>query len=184
MAPSAPALGLRVPGPSGFAAVVRLRPDGGETRIPPRSGRGQDDRSSHRGGGALRLDAIDEAGCGAVGKKRTDANPQVVEAFAGVGVDPRRQLVHLEDLDGLAECCDPGRSHRVGRTLVASVMQRGPLSHLARVPLLAWQSRWRQTPLFLTRSRAPLRRRHLFSSVARPLRRQQKSRRCRLRAVL
>src|SRR5215218_11442495 len=38
-----------------------------------------------------------------------------------------RQLVHLEDLDGLAECCDPGRSHPVRRTLLASVMRRGPL---------------------------------------------------------
>ena len=26
----------------------------------------------------------------------------------------RRRLVHLEDLDGLAEGCDPGRSHPVG----------------------------------------------------------------------
>jgi hypothetical protein len=44
----------------------------------------------------------------------------------------RRQLVHLEDLDGLAECCDPGCSHPVRRTLLASVMRRGPLWHLAR----------------------------------------------------
>jgi hypothetical protein len=44
----------------------------------------------------------------------------------------RRQLVHLEDLDGLTECCDPGRSHPVRRTLLASVMPRGPLWHLAR----------------------------------------------------
>ena len=40
-------------------------------------------------------------------------------------------LVQLEDLDGLAECCDPGRSHTVRRTLLASVMRRGPLWHLA-----------------------------------------------------
>ena len=26
----------------------------------------------------------------------------------------RRRLVHLEELDGLAECCDPGRSHPFG----------------------------------------------------------------------
>src|SRR5947208_3897341 len=44
----------------------------------------------------------------------------------------RRQLVHLEDLDGLAECCDPGRSHPVRRTLLASVMRRAPLWHVAR----------------------------------------------------
>jgi hypothetical protein len=44
----------------------------------------------------------------------------------------RRQLVHLKDLDGLAECCDPGRSHPAPRTLLASVMRRGPLWHLAR----------------------------------------------------
>src|SRR3954453_22687762 len=31
----------------------------------------------------------------------------------------RRQLVHLKDLDGLAECSDPGRSHPVRRTLLA-----------------------------------------------------------------
>jgi hypothetical protein len=34
----------------------------------------------------------------------------------------RRKIVHLEDLDGLAECCDPSRSHRVRPTLLASVM--------------------------------------------------------------
>src|SRR6266511_133049 len=34
----------------------------------------------------------------------------------------RRQLVHLKDLDGLAECSDPGRSHPAARTLLASVM--------------------------------------------------------------
>src|SRR4051794_24936757 len=34
----------------------------------------------------------------------------------------RRQLVYLEDLDGVAECCDPGRSHRVRLTLLASAM--------------------------------------------------------------
>src|SRR6266511_3821190 len=44
----------------------------------------------------------------------------------------RRQLVHLEDLDGLAECCDPGRSHPVRRTLLASVMRRASLWYLAR----------------------------------------------------
>jgi hypothetical protein len=32
----------------------------------------------------------------------------------------RRQLVHLEDLDGLATCRDPGHSHPVRHTLVAS----------------------------------------------------------------
>ena len=26
----------------------------------------------------------------------------------------RSRLVHLEDLDGLAECCDPGRAHLFG----------------------------------------------------------------------
>src|SRR5919197_1557821 len=30
-----------------------------------------------------------------------------------------RRLVHLEDLDGLAECCDPGHPHPVRRTLLA-----------------------------------------------------------------
>src|SRR5439155_1822143 len=44
----------------------------------------------------------------------------------------RCQLAHLEDLDGLAECCDPGRSHPVRLTLLASVMRRGPRWHLAR----------------------------------------------------
>src|SRR2546421_11914585 len=39
----------------------------------------------------------------------------------------RRRLVHLEDLDGLAECCDPGRSHPVRRTLPAWMMRRGSL---------------------------------------------------------
>jgi hypothetical protein len=39
----------------------------------------------------------------------------------------RRRLVHLEDLDGLAECRDPGRSHPVRRTLLAWV-RRGPLA--------------------------------------------------------
>src|SRR3954447_26193671 len=43
----------------------------------------------------------------------------------------RRQLIHLEDLDRLAECCDPGRSHPVRRTLLASMMRRGPRWHLA-----------------------------------------------------
>jgi hypothetical protein len=43
----------------------------------------------------------------------------------------RRQLVHLKDLDGLAECSDPGRSHPVRRTLLASVMRCGPW-HLVR----------------------------------------------------
>jgi hypothetical protein len=44
----------------------------------------------------------------------------------------RHRLVHLEDLDRFAECCDPGRSHPVRRTLLASVMRRGPLWRLAR----------------------------------------------------
>ena len=44
----------------------------------------------------------------------------------------RRKLVHLEDLDGLAERCDPSHSHPVRRTLLASVMRRAPLWHLAR----------------------------------------------------
>ena len=39
----------------------------------------------------------------------------------------RRKLVQLEDLDRLAECCDPGRSHPVRRTLPASMMRRAPL---------------------------------------------------------
>jgi hypothetical protein len=34
----------------------------------------------------------------------------------------RGQFVHLEDLDGLAECCDPSHSHPVRPTLLASVM--------------------------------------------------------------
>src|SRR5438034_11732100 len=44
----------------------------------------------------------------------------------------RRKLVHLKDLDGLAECSDPGRSHPVRRTLLASVMRCGPPWHLVR----------------------------------------------------
>src|SRR5438270_1660385 len=54
----------------------------------------------------------------------------------------RRKLVHLEDLDGLAECCDPGRSHPVRRTLLASVMRRGTLWHLARG---VRRDRWQMT---------------------------------------
>src|SRR5436190_562919 len=44
----------------------------------------------------------------------------------------RRQLVHLKDLDGLAECSDPGRSHPGRRTLLASVMRCGPPWHLVK----------------------------------------------------
>jgi hypothetical protein len=44
----------------------------------------------------------------------------------------RRQLVHLKDLDRLAECCDPSRSHPVRRTLLASVIQRGQPWNLVR----------------------------------------------------
>jgi len=35
------------------------------------------------------------------------------------------QLVHLEDLDGLAARGDPGHSHPVRHTLMASVIRRG-----------------------------------------------------------
>src|SRR5215218_4122150 len=44
----------------------------------------------------------------------------------------RPKLVQLEDLDRPAECCDPSRSHPARRTLLASVMRRAPLWHLAR----------------------------------------------------
>jgi hypothetical protein len=44
----------------------------------------------------------------------------------------RRQLVHLKDLDGLPECCDPGSSHPVRRTLLAPVMRCGPPWHLVK----------------------------------------------------
>src|SRR5262245_34981533 len=59
----------------------------------------------------------------------TDPDELVPIADAGGGdVDQdlafgrRPRLVHLEDLDGLAECGDPGRSHPVPRTLLMSVM--------------------------------------------------------------
>src|SRR4029450_1871584 len=54
----------------------------------------------------------------------------------------RRQLVYLEDLDGLAECCDSGRSHPVRCSLLASVIWRGPRWHLAREVRRGSSDRW------------------------------------------
>src|SRR5438477_12735885 len=48
----------------------------------------------------------------------------------------RRKLVQLDNLDGLAECCDPSRSHPVRRTLLASVTRAAwaPRPRIATLP--------------------------------------------------
>jgi hypothetical protein len=53
------------------------------------------------------------------------ADPGGRDVEQDLACDRRRQLVHLEDLDGLAECRDPGNSHPVQRTLLTSVIRRG-----------------------------------------------------------
>src|SRR3954466_6741754 len=68
------------------------------------------------------------------------ADPDKVVPVADAGGDDvdqdlacgrRRRLVHLEDLDRLAECCDPSRAHLFAARY-ACPSCAGPLWHLAR----------------------------------------------------
>jgi hypothetical protein len=77
------------PGRIGFSETLRwFGSDLMEARpgVHPRSGPGQDGRSSPSGGGALRNHAVDETGRGAIGEERARPNSRVAEAFAGVGI--------------------------------------------------------------------------------------------------
>ena len=72
------------------SAVVRLRPDGGETRVPPRSGPTRTIVLHIAEGELFGLMRLMKPVAALLARSERDANHQVVEAFAGVGDDPQQ----------------------------------------------------------------------------------------------